>query len=92
MILKYLYDITEDFVRKYVQKEVEGTRLSTADIQFIVDFYSNSMIGNILRWMQRGMQEQQEKLIYKMSISYQATIKALISQIEEEKSKDQTHF
>ena len=92
LILKYLYDITEDFVRKYVQKEVEGTRLSTADIQFIVDFYSNSMIGNILRWMQRGMQEQQEKLIYKMSISYQATIKALIAQIEEDKSKDQTHF
>ncbi len=73
-------------------KEVEGTKLSTADIQFIVDFYSNSMIGNILRWMQRGMQEQQEKLIYKMSISYQTTIKALIAQIEEDKSKDQTHF
>ena len=79
-------------MRKYVQKEVEGSRLSEADIQFIVDFYSNSMIGNILRWMQRGMQEQQEKLIYKMSISYQATIKALIAQIEEDKSKDQTHF
>ena len=50
------------------------------------------MMGNILRWMQRGMQEQQEKLLYKMSISYQATIKALIAQIEEDKSKDQTHF
>lgn len=73
-------------------KEVEGTKLSTADIQFIVDFYSNSMIGNILRWMQRGMQEQQEKLIYKMSISYQAMIKALIARIEEDKCKDQTHF
>ena len=73
-------------------KEVEGTKLSTADIQFIVDFYSNSMIGNILRWMQRGMQEHQEKLIYKMSISYQATIKALIARIEEDKCKDQTHF
>ena len=92
MILKYLYDITEDFVRKYVQKEVEGSRLSEADIQFIVDFYSNSMIGNIVRWMHRGMQEQQEKLIYNMSISYQATIKALIAQLEEDISNDQQHF
>ena len=92
MILKYLYDITENFVERYVQKEVEGKNLSPEDIQFIVDFYSDSMIGNILRWMQKGMQEKQEKLIYRMSISYQATIKALIAQIEKEKVKKSDTF
>ena len=88
-ILKYLYDITENYMEKYVLKEVEGKKLSAEDIQFIVDFYSNSMIGSILRWMQRGMMEKQEKLIYRLSVSYQATIKALIAQIEEEKNKNQ---
>lgn len=92
MILKYLYDITENFVERYVQKEVEGKNLSPEDIQFIVDFYSDSMIGNILRWMQKGMQEKQEKLIYRMSISYQATITALIAQIEKEKVKKSDTF
>lgn len=88
LILKYLYDITENYMEKYVLKEVEGKKLSAEDIQFIVDFYSNSMIGSILRWMQRGMMEKQEKLIYRLSVSYQATIKALIAQIEEEKNKN----
>ena len=92
MILKYLYDITENFVERYVQKEVEGKNLSPEDIQFIVDFYSDSMIGSILRWMQKGMQEKQEKLIYRMSISYQATITALIAQIEKEKVKKSDTF
>ena len=87
--MKYLYDITENYMEKYVLKEVEGKKLSAEDIQFIVDFYSNSMIGSILRWMQRGMMEKQEKLIYRLSVSYQATIKALIAQIEEEKNKNQ---
>lgn len=89
LILKYLYDITENYMEKYVLKEVEEKKLSAEDIQFIVDFYSNSMIGSILRWMQRGMMEKQEKLIYRLSVSYQATIKALIAQIEEEKNKNQ---
>lgn len=92
LILKYLYDITENFMERYVLKEVEGKNLSAEDVQFIVDFYSNSMIGNILRWMQKGMQEKQEKLIYKMSVSYQATIKALIAKIEEEESEKTDTF
>ena len=61
LILKYLYDITENFMEKYVLKEVEGKNLSTEDIQFIVGFYSNSMVGILLRWLQEGMQEKQEK-------------------------------
>lgn len=92
LILKYLYDITENYMEKYVLKEVEGKKLSAEDIQFIVDFYSNSMIGSILRWMQRGMMEKQEKLIYRLSVSYQATIKALIAQIEEEKNKNKNQI
>lgn len=88
MILKYFYDVTEDFVEKYVRKEVIGTNLSDDDIKFVTYFYSNSMIGNTFRWLQHGMQDSQEQLIYKMSVSYQTTIKALIAQIEKDKSKN----
>ena len=88
MILKYFYDVTEDFVEKYVRKEVVGTNLSEEDIEFVTHFYSNSMIGNTLRWLQHGMQDSQERLIHRMSASYQATIKALIAQIEKDKSKN----
>lgn len=88
MISKYFCDVTEDFVEKYVRKEVKGTNLAEDDIKFVTRFYSNSMIGNILRWLQNGMQDSQEESIYRMSVSYQATIKALIAQIEKEKSKN----
>ena len=92
LILKYLYDITEDFVEKYVYKEVKGKKLLPEDIKFIIDFYSSSMIGNIFRWMHKGMQEKQEQLIYKLSVSYQATIKALIAQFEENNCKKSDKF
>lgn len=75
-------------MEKYVRKEVIGTNLSDDDIKFVTYFYSNSMIGNTFRWLQHGMQDSQEQLIYKMSVSYQATIKALIAQIEKDKSKN----
>ncbi|MGN1166385.1 MAG: TetR-like C-terminal domain-containing protein [Lachnospiraceae bacterium] len=82
LILKYFQDITEDFVEKYVSREVKGKNLLPEDIKFIIAFYSSSMIGNTLQWMQKGMQEKQEQLIYKLSVSYQATIKVLIAQFE----------
>ena len=92
LILKYFQDITEDFVEKYVYKEVKGKKLLPEDIKFIIDFYSSSMIGNTLRWMQKGMQEKQEQLIYKLSVSYQATIKVLIAQFEENNCKKSDKF
>ena len=92
LILKYFQDITEDFVEKYVLKEVKGKNLLPEDIKFIIDFYSSSMIGNTLRWMRKGMQEKQEQLIYKLSVSYQATIKALIAQFEENNCKKSDKF
>ena len=92
LILKYFQDITEDFVEKYVYKEVKGKKLLPEDIKFIIDFYSSSMIGNIFRWMRKGMQEKQEQLIYKLSVSYQATIKVLIAQFEENNCKKSDKF
>ena len=92
LILKYFQDIAEDFVEKYVYKEVKGKKLLPEDIKFIIDFYSSSMIGNIFRWMRKGMQEKQEQLIYKLSVSYQATIKALIAQFEENNCKKSDKF
>ena len=85
MILRYLYDITEDFVGKYVRNEVRGHHLSEDDIHFITRFYSGSMIGSILRWLQEGMKDSQEEIIYKISMAYQATIQTLIQQIEASK-------
>lgn len=78
MVLDFLYTITETFVKKYVIREAQGTGVSEEDIQFIADFYVNSMIGNTLRWLNAGMPDRQEELIRRLSASYQATIHPLI--------------
>lgn len=87
IVLKYFYAITENFVEKYVIEETKNSKLSKEDIDFIVDFYSNSIIGNTLKWLSDGMQDKQEKLIAKISSSYEATIHALIASLEEDKNK-----
>lgn len=85
LILKYFYDVTEDFVKKYVRKEADRANLSDEDIDFVIYFYTNSIIGTTLRWMQDGMQGSQDQLIHRLSLAYQATIKPLISELEKNK-------
>lgn len=85
LILRYFYAITENFIRKYVVEEAKGTDLSEEDISFVVSFYSNSMIGNTLRWLGEGMHDNQEELIRKLTFYYHSTIRALIEGIQQEK-------
>lgn len=87
LVLDFFYTITETFVKKYVIREAEGTGLSEEDIQFITDFYGNSMIGNTLRWLNAGMPDKQEELIRRLSASYQATIHPLIQSCIEGSTK-----
>ncbi len=78
LISNYFYTITEAFVTKYVRKEAEGMNVPEEEIQFIVDFYSNSLIGMMLRWIRNGMPGEKDHLIRKWSVSYQATVKILL--------------
>lgn len=81
LILKYFYDVTEDFVEKYVREEASETKLSEENIDFVTYFYTNSIIGTMFRWLQNGMPGSQEQLIHRLSLSYQVTIKPLISEL-----------
>ena len=65
-------------MKKHVLKEAEGKNVSPEQLQFVIDFYSNSMIGNILRWLKDGMPDKKEDLIWRLSVAYQTTIKTLI--------------
>ena len=78
LISNYFYTITEAFVTKYVRKEAEGMNVPDEEIQFIIDFYSNSLIGMMLRWIRNGMPGEKDHLIRKWSMSYQATVKILL--------------
>lgn len=87
MLLDYFYTVTEVFVTKFVRLAAKGTVLSEEDIRFIVDFYSNSFIGNTLRWIKSGMPDKRDELIHRMTLAYQATIKTLIDSCIEDRDK-----
>lgn len=78
LILTYFYTITEDFVKKHVMRAAEGKNVSEKQLRFVIDFYSNSMIGNVLRWLKDGMPDKKEDLIWRLSMAYQTTIQTLI--------------
>ena len=78
LISNYFYTVTEAFVMKHVQKEAEGMNVPEEDIRFIVDFYSNSLIGMMLRWIKEKMPAKKDHLIEQWSMSYQATVKILL--------------
>lgn len=78
LISDYFYTITEAFVMKHVQKEAEGMNVQEEDIRFIVDFYSNSLIGMMFRWIKEKKPTQNDHLIEQWSMSYQATVKILL--------------
>lgn len=78
LISDYFYTITETFVMRHVRKEAEGMKVPEEEIQFIVDFYSNSLIGMTLRWMKEGMPEKRDDMIRRWAMSYQATVQVLL--------------
>lgn len=78
LISDYFYTITETFVMRHVRKEAEGMKVPEEEIQFIVDFYSNSLIGMTLRWMKEGMPEKRDDMIRRWAVSYQATVQVLL--------------
>ena len=78
LVSNYFYIITENFIRKHIRKEAEGMNVPEEEIKFIIDFYSNSLIGMMLRWMREKMPEKKDHLIRQWSLSYQATVKILL--------------
>ena len=78
LVSNYFYIITENFIRKHIRKEAEGMNVPEEEIKFIIDFYSNSLMGMMLRWIREKMPEKKDHLIRQWSISYQATVKILL--------------
>ena len=79
----YLETVVKDFVEKFVDKAAEGHGLTEEDVNYITCFYSYSIIGNMMRWIEKGMPPYKEDLISRMSKSFEVTINDLIRSFEE---------
>ena len=74
----YIETVTRFLVRQFVQRAAQGHTMSEANMEYICDFYSYSIIGTTLHWIQEGMPPYREDLIKRCAESFEVTIEDLI--------------
>ena len=75
---EYIETITRFLVRQFVEKAASGHRMTEENLNYICDFYSYSIIGTTLHWIQEGMPPYREDLIKRCAQSFEATIENMI--------------
>ncbi len=77
---KYIYRVLFDVIVNFVYREAEGFKISDEDVKFIADFYCYALIGLLNKWLDNGMKEDFNHIIYKTGIMFDSNIKqALMS-------------
>lgn len=74
----YIETIARYLVRQFVVKQAQGKIITEADLNYICDFYSYSIIGTTLHWIQEGMPPYREDLIKRGAEAFEVTIESLI--------------
>ena len=59
-MLRYIKDRLYACIRSFSDIVAEGREIDRADFEFIVEFYSNIVVGLISQWMDQGMQLPKE--------------------------------
>lgn len=55
-MLRYLKDRLQSCIRSFVVIASEGLNIDRQDFEFVVEFYSNGVVGLISQWLDLGMQ------------------------------------
>lgn len=79
---KYLYNITESLMLKFVNLQAEGMNVSEEDKKFIADIYKYALVGMVLDWISRGMTDDTEIFIDKMEKIFDGSVKNALKNSE----------
>lgn len=74
----YLVNVTNDLVRRFVEKAAQGHNISEENIEYICKFYGYAIVGSTLNWIHEGMPPYRVDLIKKISESFEVTIGDMI--------------
>jgi probable dihydroxyacetone kinase regulator len=70
----YLYKLVYPLLIGVVNEEAEGLSVREEDKAFIADFYKYAFVGLVLDWIKKGMREDPQKIIDRLSILIKGTI------------------
>lgn len=84
VLSEYLETVTMNFVERFVRKRSEKEKLSERDIDYITKFYSYSIIGHTMKWIDEGLCEYDQDLLKKIANTFDNTIDAMIQSCKNE--------
>lgn len=64
---EYLHQMTFNLLIAVVNEQAEGMHVSVADREYIAHFYKYVFVGLVLDWIKKGMKEQPERVIERLS-------------------------
>jgi probable dihydroxyacetone kinase regulator len=70
----YLYKLTYPLLLNVVNEQAKGMSVREEDKAFIADFYKYAFVGLALDWVKKGMIEDPQKIIDRLSILIKGTI------------------
>lgn len=63
---QYLMQVSEYFIRSYVESALEHVEISEEDRQTVIDYYKCTGFGLVLDWLNSGMNEDRAKAMRRM--------------------------
>ena len=77
-IESYLYQLTYGLLENVVKEQAQDTSLPEEDMKFIAEFYKYSFVGIMLDWIKKGMKEDPDVIVDKVSIMLNGNISSSV--------------
>ena len=82
---RFLYALTYDLLLGVVEEEAVDVPIREEDKKFIIDFYKYAFVGFMIDWIKKGMKEQPEAFIEKLSVLIKGDIKRALDRFRTDK-------
>ena len=68
LLQMYMERITFIFVERFVREAAESYDISEEGIDYLTEFYSYTIVGNTMHWIQEGMPPYRERYLYLVTL------------------------
>lgn len=66
MVERYLFTVIGEVMERYIFEQAETMQVEKDDLLLIADFYKYALVGILLEWMRKDMQDDPRKILNKV--------------------------
>lgn len=82
----YLYDLVFNLLNDVVKEKAIKLNASEENRKFVIDFYKYAFVGLLLDWIKKGMQEEAEEVVKRLTRLVKGDIELGLKKLEKDKS------